>query len=366
MKLILFCLFGFLFLAKTIDYQIINKESQTIAPTHEAVQYTGRFDFSNRNLPKFAWTGSCITLVFEGTFCHLLINQLPEEDGNSRTNFFNVFIDNQLTSVLKVEIGTKTYLLAKNLPKGIHTISIFKRTEASMGICEFIGFQIDKKGKVLAPTAKTSKKIEFIGDSITCGYGNEGASQSCSFTPETENGYLSYAAIMARNVNAELVTVCYSGKGLIQNYDKSKQKTMPELYGLICPQIDKKWNFSSWKPDIVCINLGTNDFAHAIPDSSVFVRAYISFIDRITINYPDVSIFCLAGSMLNGNSLKIMKSYLSAVVDYQNKKGNHKIYFFEMSTQGKRGYGCDWHPNVAQHQTNAEELSLFVKDKMKW
>lgn len=339
-------------------------EYQIVTPNHPHIQYIGRFDFSNPKQPKFAWTGSTITLRFEGTFCKLFMHNFSEgkdKTGKPYANYFNIFIDGQLVKILRVENNQIEYSIAENLPQGRHIVQIFKRTEALIGVCEFLGFQIDKKAKVLPAKKTATKKIEFIGDSITCGYGNEGDKQSCPFTPETENGYLAYAAITAQNLKAEYITTCYSGKGLIQNYDKSKENTMPMLYQLIYPQSTQKWNFQQWIPDAVCINLGTNDFAHAIPDSIEFTKAYILLIDNILINYPNASIFCLVGSMLNGKNLQVIKSYIEQVVNHQIAKGNKKVYFFEMSTQGKVGYGCDWHPNVAQHEINATELSVFIK-----
>jgi lysophospholipase L1-like esterase len=342
---------------------------QIVTPTNPHIQYVGRFDFSNPQQPKFAWTGSTITLMFEGSFCKLLMRNFSEgkdKTGKLYTNYFNIFIDGQLVKVLKVENNQSEYSIAENLPQGKHTVQIFKRTEALVGVCEFLGFQIEKKAKVLPIEKTTTRKIEFIGDSITCGYGNEGDKHSCPFSPETENGQLAYAAITAQNLKAGCVTTCYSGKGLIQNYDKSKENTMPMLYQLIYPQSTQKWNFQQWTPDAVCINLGTNDFAHAIPDSTEFTKAYIMLIDSVLTNYPKTSVFCLVGSMLNGKNLQVIKSYIEQVVNHQIAKGNKKVYFFAMSTQGKVGYGCDWHPNVAQHEINATELSAFIKEKMDW
>lgn len=364
MKAFVFFLFIF-YIFNAPQNQVI---TQTISPENAEIQYTGRFDFSNLQQPKFAWSGSQITFTFEGSFCNLLMQQSnfeKDKNGNELLNYFNIFIDKQLPTVLKLEKGKREYELAKNLAWGKHTITIFKRTEGMVGVCEFLGFQIDAKGKVLASPAKPKRKVEFIGDSITCGYGNEGESEYCKFTPETENAYLSYAAISARELGAEYTMVCYSGKGVIQNYNKNSKDIMPELYERINPQDSlTQWNFGQWTPDAVVINLGTNDFAHEIPDSTRFTLTYSYMISRVLTNHPKASVFCLVGSMLNGEKLDRIKNYLKQVVSYQNKKGNQKVYFFEMSTQGKLGYGCDWHPNVPQNQQNAKELTRFVKEKM--
>ena len=356
--------FSILFLPSTkVAYQLV-------LPENAKIQYSGRFDFSNPQQPKFAWSGSQITFAFEGTFCNLLIKHTAlekDKNGNYTNNYFNVFIDGKLAKVLQVENDKEEYELAKNLTLGKHIVQLFKRTEGRFSISIFLGFQIDEKGKVLDAPEKPKRKLEFIGDSITCGYGNEGENQHCQFSPETENAYLSYASLTAHNLGAEAHLVCFSGKGVIQNYNRDSKKTMTELYDLTYPQDSLAlWNTKTWSPDAVLINLGTNDFAHEIPDSTRFVLTYNYLIDKVLTNHKQTSVFCLVGSILNGEKLIRIKNYLQQVVNYQQKKGNQKVYFFEMSTQGKLGYGCNWHPNVAQNQQNAQELTKFLKEKMRW
>jgi lysophospholipase L1-like esterase len=343
---------------------------QTVAADNLKIQYVGRFDFANPKQAKFAWTGAQITFTFEGTLCNLLMNNFSEgndKTGNPKVNYFNVFINNKLVKILKVENGKSAYELAKDLPRGRYTVSIFRRTEASLGLCEFIGFQVDTNASILDSPARPTRKMEFIGDSITCGYGNEGDNAQCPFTPATENGYLSYAAITARNLSAEGVTICYSGKGLLKNYDKTSKGIMPVLYDSVYPQDStNNWKSGNWTPNAIVINLGTNDFAHDVPDSTLFCLSYHALIGKLLKTNPQARIFCVAGTMMSGEKLATIKNYLQNIVDYQRKKGNTKVYFFEMSTQGKLGYGCDWHPNVRQNQQNAKELTDFVKEKMKW
>jgi lysophospholipase L1-like esterase len=213
--------------------------------------------------------------------------------------------------------------------------------------------------------------MEFIGNSITCGYGNEGPNQDCKFSGTTENGYMAYGAITARNLNAEYVAVPFSGKGMIRNYDQGPSETMPQLYDrILAANPNLKWNFKNYTPDVVVINLGTNDFAHSNPDSVLFVSTYIKFINTIRSNYPDAHIICLTGSMMGdwgpAKSLSTLKNYLKAVTGDLNSKGDNKVHTFNMSGQGSLGFGCDWHPNVPQHQKNAEELTGFVKKKLGW
>jgi lysophospholipase L1-like esterase len=335
------------------------------------IKYTGRVDFSNPKAPRFAWSGVSIKAAFEGSVCKVMLTDYAsgtDATGGTHSNFFNLIIDGKRIIVVKCNKEGKQIYEVNSLSDTNHTIEIFKRTEALIGEVEFKGLILASGKKLLPlPVAQTVRRMEFIGNSITCGYGNEGPDQDCKFSGTTENGYMAYGAITARNLKAEYVAVPFSGKGLTRNYDEGPHETMPQLYDrILANKPDLKWDFKKYTADVVVINLGTNDFAHSNPDSALFVQTYIKFIGTIRSNYPNASIICLTGSMMSGEALSALKRYIQAVLAELNKKGDNKVYTFNMSAQGSLGFGCDWHPNVKQHQKNAEELTGFVKGKMGW
>jgi hypothetical protein len=353
-------------------------ESQSqIGADDPLIKYTGRIDFSNPKAPRFAWSGVSIKAAFEGSVCQILLNDYAsgtDATGGNHANYFNLIIDNKRIQVLKCDKGGKQIYKVDSLSDSNHIIEIFKRTEALIGEVEFKGLILASGKKLLPlPVAQNVRRMEFIGNSITCGYGNEGPDQECKFSGATENAYMAYGAITARNLNAEYVAVPFSGKGLTRNYDEGPQETMPQLYDrILAANPDLKWDFKKYTPDVVVINLGTNDFAHSNPDSALFVGTYIKFIGTIRSNYPNASIICLTGSMMSDSgpqdrkALSTLKKYIQAVLTEFNKKGDTKVYTFNMSGQGSLGFGCDWHPSVKQHEKNAKELTAFVKEKMGW
>jgi hypothetical protein len=167
-------------------------------------------------------------------------------------------------------------------------------------------------------------------------------------------------------LDAEYHAVCYSGRGICRNYDQTTTGLMPELYRLIYPQSSALWDFTSWIPDVVVINLGTNDFASGIPDSNQFVSNYLEFLKQIKSHYPETKIICLDGPMLSDAALTACKAYIKSVVTQVLKQGYEKVYTFSLTTQGPLGMGADYHPNLAQHGLNAEELVQFIKTVMNW
>lgn len=341
------------------------------------IRYSGRIDFSNPKVPKFSWSGISIKAAFEGAVCQVMISDYAsgtDATGFPNSNYFNFIIDNKRIEVIKCNKEGKQIYTIPDLSDSVHTIEIFKRTEALIGEVEFKGFILEKGKKLIKLNAPLpTRRIEFIGNSITCGYGNEGPDRDCKFSGGTENNYLAYGAITARNLNAEYHAVSFSGKGMYQNYDESKEEVLPELYDrTLAFNPDLKWDFKKYIPDVVVINLGTNDFAKANPDSASFVDAYLGFIKNIRVNYPNAQIICVTGSMMSDGypvgmkALSTLKKYIQVVLAESSKRGDTKISTFNMTGQGSLGYGCDWHPNVKQHQKNAGELTKFIKEKMNW
>ena len=190
----------------------------------------------------------------------------------------------------------------------VHTIVIRKRTEAFVGRAVFQGFVLDRGGMLASPAPRPERRIEAIGNSITCGYGVEGTSASCTFSPETEDASKSYAALAVSALGADYSLVAYSGKGVVRNYgDKNttSEDPMPVLIErTCCADVLPKWDFGRWIPQAVLVNLGTNDYStEPHPDKAEFQAVYTGLVNRILEWYPGVKVFCLCGPMLGSPCL---------------------------------------------------------------
>jgi len=158
------------------------------------LRYIGRFDFSKLEGPEFAWSGSTIS----GRFCGTSVEVDLKTDTE---NFFTVLLDGEIiVEVLRV-FGHKKYKLARDLIYGEHEISIVKRTEFYLGKVQFLGFDF-QGGYNLPPSKSLDRKIEFIGDSITCGFGMDAENENVEYEPKYDNAYLSFGAVTARRLNA--------------------------------------------------------------------------------------------------------------------------------------------------------------------
>jgi hypothetical protein len=114
------------------------------------------------------------------------------------TNYFAVIIDGGEPTVLQLSKNQTEYVLASNLPKGNHTVEVFKRTESNVGKVDFMGFTLPKGTTIIEPAPLPKRKIEFIGNSITCGYGNEISTTTPDkyhFTSANENNYMAWVLL---------------------------------------------------------------------------------------------------------------------------------------------------------------------------
>jgi hypothetical protein len=335
----------------------------SICPSTPLIEYTGRIDFSNPVAPKFSYSGISIRACFTGSSISVLLND------ESNNNQFYVLLDGVCVKRLKVDSGMHTYPVATGLNDTIHEVELFRLTEQMFGKTQFCGFILSHGGKLVEIKNQRKLLIEFIGNSITCGYGNEGKVGEL-FIPATENHYMTYAAIVSRSFNARHLAVCKSGIGVYRNYDgplDGSVDCMPRIYDQIfLSDKEPEYNFSE-KPDLICIDLGTNDFSTNGGDSARWVSAYLNFITTVQTKNKEADIICLLGPMLSGNDLERVRKYLLGVVEIANKKGTGKVYFFEMSQQqGDLGIGTDYHPTVAQHKKNAFELAGFISNLKGW
>lgn len=354
-----------------------------ISPSHPNIQYIGRIDDTRKEALSFSHPGVNISLRFTGTRLHVLLDDNALSQTAQTTNYFNVIVDNAPPRLLKTLPTQKEYVLAQNLPSGTHTVTLFKRSESShgddlnVGKITITGFRIDKNEQLL-PTTPPSVRMEFIGDSITCGYGNEHSSPNPvddHFTTLNSNAYMAWGAIASRMLNAQYVAVAYSGRGMIRNFAGHASPTLPDVYLKIHPDEPDSplWEPSRYTPDIVVVNLGTNDFSEGLtPGVAVnevqkeYTVRYIKFIQELLGYYPKAHFILAIGPMLSNNypngynALARVRDAIQETIRTLTSKGYNQIHSLELSPQ-QPPFGEDFHPTIATHQKMADELVSFIK-----
>jgi lysophospholipase L1-like esterase len=324
---------------------------------HSYIQYTGRVDFSNPKLPRFWQPGVYITVKFSGSFCEVIVND--EVLWGKNHNYLEVVVDGK-PKRFQTRSKRDTITVAQNLTAGVHTLVICKNTEANIGYLELVGIRCKALQK---PLPKPARKIEFIGNSITCGTGADLSEIPCGkgVWQDQHNAYLSYGPTTSRALNAQYHLSAVSGIGLMHSCC-NMNIIMPQVFDKISMRNDTiTWDFKQYQPDVVTVCLGQND---GIQDSSFFCDNYILFVRKLRTYYPKAMIICLSSPMADATLSAFMKKTLTAVVGVMNKEGDNKIssYFFSKQYHN----GCDWHPDLAEHKLIAAELTAFIKKKMSW
>jgi len=324
---------------------------------HPFIQYTGRIDFTNPKLPRFWQPGVYITIKFTGSDCEVIIND--EVLWGKNQNYLEVVVDGKPARI-QTKGKQNTIKVAENLSGGEHTLVICKNTEANIGYLELVGFRCHQ---LVAPLPKPIRKIEFIGNSITCGAGSDLSSIPCGkgVWHDQHNAYLSYGPIAARTLLAQHHLSAVSGIGLMHSCCKMNI-IMPQVYDKISMRNDSiAWNFNNYQPDVVTVCLGQND---GIQDETAFSNNYLTFLKRLRGYYPKATIICLTSPMADAKLAAFMKKVLTAIVKERNRNGDKMIdsYFFSKQYHN----GCDGHPDLDEHQLIAEELTAFITMKMKW
>ncbi len=352
-------LLSFILLCAISSCEIFQSASY-IDPDDPGIEYNGRVDLSNPKNVRFDWSGVQIKARFEGTSCSIIL-----KDGN---NDYDIFIDGKLRKVLRTKSDT-IYVLATKLENRAHSLLISKRTEGRFGIAAFKGFILDGGKSLIKSNGGKQRKIEFIGDSFVAGFGSEGSNADCKFSRETENCYITFGPQLARRLNADYSIVAISGIGVVKNHGDSLRASefpLPYYYDRICMNDTLKWDFNFWKPDVVVVRLGRNDYwLKPHPKRDMFRTSYINFLRKIREYYPNTHIFAICGPLRKDPHCDYIKS---AVREMNEKLSDKKVHFIKLDIKlnPEKDFGCEKHPNFFGHQKITDVLEPIIREKLKW
>jgi lysophospholipase L1-like esterase len=342
-----------------------------VPPSDPRISYTGRFDRRAPDAVRFAWVGAQIEARFSGNRLRAYLTDTPLEDEIRETDWITVVVDAGAPRTFALHEGSHVYPLATALGAGPHQVLIWKRTEAEVGLITFRGFELEPKHALLPRLKPPAHRMEFVGDSITAGYGNEGADAACHWSARTENNYLTFGAFAARELAASYTAVAYSGKGLTHNYERRDQLTLPEVYERVIPTEDDSPKVSASPADVVVVNLGTNDMFSRVPDERSFTSAYQRFLAQLRKQNPTALLVIALGPMLADDypqpqARSTLRKWLKTVQTSREASGDTRIDFIEFWYDPAEGVGCDFHPNVKTHARLGHELANLVRARLNW
>ncbi|HMH23047.1 MAG TPA: SGNH/GDSL hydrolase family protein [Puia sp.] len=328
------------------------------------IHYMGRI-MRNDSAAILSWTATSVSINFTGSGAKALMR---DEKGD---NYYNVVVDGRVVEVIHPDKSMQLYTLASGLGPGKHHLELFKRTESVMGMTWLYHFEFDRNTLIAAATPVKKRKIEFFGNSITCGYAVEDTTGKDRGTSPYENAYISYAAITARHFDAELYSTSKTGIGITISWFPM---VMQEMYDrLDAANPEGKWDFSKYRPDLVVINLFQNDswlvkmpdheqfkarFGTTAPSADQLINAYKAFLVSVRGKYPQAKILCALGNMDATRSGGPWEGYIEKAVSAMHDKAIYTHFFPYKNTPG--------HPSAKEQQTMANDLIAWIGKNIEW
>jgi lysophospholipase L1-like esterase len=281
-------------------------------------------------------------------------------DDGANKNRFTVVVDEGPPTTFSTTPGQTSLSLATGLTNGSHNLVIWRNTEASIGVTQFTGLSNFGTGasSILAPSAAPNRRMEIIGDSLSVGAGVEGNAACPGGIDAFTNNYLAYGSVAARAVGADVTTIAWSGIGVYRNYDGGMTNTMPMRYPYAIPNDDTAWDFSMYQPNVVVINLGTNDFGAGDPGTP-YETAYAAFIKTVRTKYANAYFILI--DMYGGNRLTRINDVVAAL----KSGGESRVETLSVSS-AQNNLGCNQHPNVAGQAAMGAVLAARLMSLMGW
>ena len=355
---------------------------------NENVKLTGRGSFdTDSSIYWCSLSGSGFECHFKGKWFHITLvgdraATVPDNDSNwaryavyvNGVRTVDSLLDNfsafRTIEVINGDIGEIT-------EADIKFVKLSECAMSNIGIC-----QISCDGEI-SPLPPKKLKLEFIGDSITCGYGVDEYDPEKHFKTATEDFTKGYAYKTAQLLDADARAFSISGWGIVSGFVDSPDEhahtdqLIPKYYTKLgfsyekfddtdglAPQ-DINWDFSEYVPDLIVVNLGTNDNSWCTGHEDRYLKyteEYAKFLGTVHSCNPTSKILCVMGIMLDD----IFPYVEKAVGIFKEQTGFTDIYTLKFTPHdGKLGYGADYHPSPATHDRAAKLLAEKIREIMK-
>lgn len=334
--------------SKSVVVNVLEKATAEEVNTfgEEYVNLFGR-TYETANGLKFDHVTSGFEVSFYGT-------KLTADVEISGTVYARIFLDgDEEGSFQRLQTGS-AYALADGLEKGLHTVRVLKSSEIYDGQIVLKGFAAEQ---FVGTPEKPELKIEFIGDSLTTGYGALGSGGPR--TVENSDGCGSFAYYAARKLNADFSMIALQGI-CVKAYMWQTSLNMADMYPLVSPLTDREYSFDE-EADVVVLNLGTNDASYISSKdknyAARFEEDYADFLRYLRSRHGGAYIVCVYGMM--GKNADVDSGIMNAV----EKLNDDKISY--ISSFAADAAGANGHPSRAAHEAAGNSLALYIENLVK-
>lgn len=340
--------------------------------TKENVKVIGRTYYEN-GIRWCGYSGSGVEFTFAGREC--TVHLVSDDQYASATHAARVaiYVDGERFTDVLMDEPRKDIKIIDSEKLTFSTVRIIKISEVSDSV---VGIESLTMTGSLLPISDRATRIEFIGDSITCGYGVDGKFETDIYSTANEDCTKAFAYKTADLLDADYSLVSISGYGIVSGYtatgEKLGDKILPPYYtkfgmsistfgeGRHADQID--WDFDEFLPDIVVINLGTNDSSYCKDEAKKreYIDGYKEFLATVRAKNPGAKIICTLGIM----GTELCESMEKAAEEFKTETGDTNIVTMRFEEQNieKDGVVVDWHPSEATHEKAAKKLAEFITE----
>lgn len=357
----------------------------------ENIHIYGRTGSQKMPLPLF-WTASGVEFNVTGSELWVEL----ETDYETYEPWISIEINGAWIGRQMVTAGKHEICIFRNMDaQTAKRVRIFRDVQAMSadGLLYLQLYSVKSDGEFLE-IPKKKRKIEIIGDSITSGEGSIGAQEELDWISMWFTALNDYAVMTADKVNADFRIVSQSGWGVVSSWDNNPSCALPEYYEQVCGvckgEVNEKagskedYDFSSWQPDYIIVNLGTNDdvaFHNAEwtnpetgevfeqrmtlentyleEDLRRFIEKVKEFLKKLRKNNPNAPIFWAFGMI----GTELLPAIETAVKEYAEETEDKNVEIVQLPQAEGDGVGARSHPGVINHRQAAEVLSKKIMEK---
>lgn len=331
--------------------------SITVSLPHNDLHVLGRAD-EREDALAFDWTNSGVFFRFHGKTVRF---HFDAPDLNQQL-YVQVRVDNR--SHRLCVSSEQTVIEVDATEDGDHRVFCVRNNEVLDSVPLVLRrIEIDGEQAALLPRPTLpDRRILFIGDSITCGFGVLTKGLGNGFKTAEQDGSNTAAALTAAHFGAESHFVCISGRGIWRNCERYVAPLIPEFTELTTVSNPVPWDHARFQPHLIVINAGTNDTYGDETDEEkeTFKQAITAFIRRLQEVYPNAKILWVYGMMtdhLHDSLQEAIDAFESDRVQYQRMQS---VWGFEDER------GAANHPNLRAHHRCAGVLISRVSDMTGW
>ena len=358
-------------------------------PEIEHYKIYGRTDETQNPLPLF-FNGSGIEVNVTGTELWIDI----DVDYDMHEPWIWTALNGAFMSRQMLAAGTYSLCLFRGMsPEAVKNVQFFRELQAMSedNTCRLLIKGLRSDGE-FRPVAPKRYRLEFIGDSITSGEGTYGAKEDTDWLAMYMSCSRDYARLVSDALGAEYRMVSQGGWGVLCGWDNDPRHNIPSRYEKICGLAEgemnerlgaaKPYDFTSWVPDVIIVNLGTNDASafsqpawtdpvtgqtfqqrkeadgtYNTEDLARFKQAVIDFLEMIRRNNPTSHIVWAYGMLGYDLTLAIT----DAMNTYQRQTGDTNTAFLQLPDTTDETVGSHAHPGEKSHARAAQVVVEYLE-----